>query len=495
MSDCGGSLINFCSPIQPPLPSPLPDDIPDTSVLTTTHTCDNRNEVPNFRNCGNTLDLTLEALNSAVYCVLNALSVASSTGSCGILTAVNGSVRIRTLTALIQECLSCLPAEKICPGADNQVLTTVNGSVMWVDPASQLNLVLTNEAGSLATLIGNILNIPTSSGGTSTAGATGPIGPQGIPGINGTNGNNGNDGAIGVTGPQGIQGPKGDTGATGPQGIQGVPGTSSSGGSGSVGPQGPIGLTGPQGIPGTNGTNGNDGAIGATGPQGPAGTSGGTTSIDCAVILPLLASCPIDAPTYASPTKVLGLNSTNAPLYYKELQYYHFEGKLNGGTQTLDSNFNTLNNLIYPGSWESGLRGGSSNWYDSTTGKITIGRKGMYAINASAMIRGVMSVVSGGLYIGITVIRSAGTWQTVAYPAIAAVVRGTEVNIDSNADINRDWNLTAAFVTPLSVSDQVWVRVVCPNPSSGTLTSLVFMDGGISHFTIQQLAQGGLADE
>ena len=111
------------------------------------------------------------------------------------------------------------------------------------------------------------------------------------------------------------------------------------------------------------------------------------------------------------------------------------------------------------------------------------------------MVRGVMNVVSGALYIGITVIRAAGTWQSVTYPAIAAVVRGTEFNIDSNSSINRDWNLTAAFVTPLSVGDQVWVRVVCPSPSSGTLTSLVFMDGGISHFTIQQLAQGGLADE
>ncbi len=102
-----------------------------------------------------------------------------------------------------------------------------------------------------------ISNLPVTSGGTGSTGATGS------PGIQGPTGATGIDGIQGPTGATGADGIQGPTGATGSPGIQGPTGAT-----GIDGIQGPTGATGIDGIQGPTG------ATGSPGIQGPTGATG-----------------------------------------------------------------------------------------------------------------------------------------------------------------------------------------------------------------------------
>ena len=103
-------------------------------------------------------------------------------------------------------------------------------------------------------------------------GPAGPVGPEGGPpgpmGPAGPAGPTGAQGPIGLTGPAGPAGPQGNAGPIGPAGPTGA--------TGQTGPAGPIGATGATGAVGPIGPQGPIGPIGATGPAGPIGPTGAT---------------------------------------------------------------------------------------------------------------------------------------------------------------------------------------------------------------------------
>ena len=431
-----GSVLNFCATVQAPMPSPLPDNIPDTSVLSAyIKKCLNGNPVPaHDPNCGEaTLDQILNDLQQAVFCVLNALMIGRSTGSCGILVAVNGSVQLKTLASLIQECYSCLPPEKICPGQDGDVLQTMNGVSAWgplsvkatVDCASLLPALTKNNCIQEGGVPGYVI-------GYDAIGNT----PYYYPYLK-----SGKDcGRFGAEFK--IQANGGCITQDATPATYGL-GLSSSGT--------PILRPIPSGV------------------------------IVCADLLSKLVSCP---PVASDP--ITGVLSTGASgVAYRtvpaatgtQLVPYHMEvmqavitTPVTFNDQNLSTTFNTFNNLLWKGTlWESGLRA-SPSWYAPTTGKITIARAGLYRLNASGFFR--MNLSGGGsivkhFYMGLTLSRAAGTWQGTAYPSYLGVKRGTEVPIYCDG-VDKDVCGESTFITPLAPGDTVWVRaVLTDNPSAG----------------------------
>jgi hypothetical protein len=94
------------------------------------------------------------------------------------------------------------PADSLGVISDHY-LDTTNGDI-WKK--------VSNEAGTLWALQGNIRGAQGTAGAEGPAGGVGPIGPQGPPGLQGPIGLPGLSGAAGETGPQGLMGPPGPAG-------------------------------------------------------------------------------------------------------------------------------------------------------------------------------------------------------------------------------------------------------------------------------------------
>jgi hypothetical protein len=519
-----GSILSFCSPTQPPLPQPLPDDIPDTNIVTGQfQPCSNGNPVPvHPADCDNNLNVILDDLKSSVYCVLNAITIAGTTGSCNLLTVVNGSVKVKSLMTFLEECLTCLQASKICPGNNGDVLQTIGGKTVWSAPAppvippltcSQISPVLAKDAciipgGSPKYVIGygSSTNSPeyypyldpnqpncARFNAEFSIGGTGCLTQDTSPATYG----------LGVVAGKPVVRPLPASstpfiancsdlvtqlGACPPTKTDAVTSVLSNGASG----------LGYRPLP-TSGTTLTCATIPVTTDTNPGsilvcGTSGNIEKIDpCTATLKNLVNCPPTETTVcARPTKVLGQDSTNNPKWYVGSQPYHLEVLSGSTSETFPNTFNTLNNIVagWNSFWESGLCGQSSQW-NSSTGRWTCARKGMYSLKFSGffnVIIGGGSALAAHIYAGLTIVRAAGTWQGASYPAFAAVHRAQQATIYGDG-IQKDFNVDGSIIMPLNVGDAVWARVVVTNaPSVGTTLSLLrFREDGGASLVIHQL--------
>jgi hypothetical protein len=492
-----------CAPNQPPMPSPLPGEIPDTAISTARiKACPNGHEVPPADSCAVSLGDMMVELQKYMHCTMNAFEISKYQGSCGMLRVVNGAVEITGLSVMIDECLSCLEPKKICPGKDGDVLTTVGSSVVWAPAAA---------GGGAAPTCANVMALLEKDAGCVEAGsgvkyvlgydaATDKVKYFPAPGGSSFIGNCTDLQTKMQTEcfTQKAGAPEKMFGTVG--GIAGwYPYSAPVAGAAAF-----IGdcaaLKDKLGTCVTEGT-GAPTKVLSKGPNGiewlnpPAGGGGGGT-IDCATLLPLLASCPPLAGPTDEISTVLAYGADGEAKKYTAHKPYHLEVRaatatVNGPakTQVLTTTFGLQEVVALWGDF--GESGHGASWWQPSTGHVTIQRKGRYHINWSLFARVVFAggvTKIGTVYTGAVLKRNAATtYNGGTYRKEAAVFRGNQAQVLADGQ-SWDLSLGGAITVVLDVGDEIWIRAALTQTSSGvTVTSAVLRDDNASWFTVTQL--------
>lgn len=483
-----------CAPNQPPMPSPLPGEIPDTAISTARiKACPNGHEVPPADSCAVSLGDMMVEMQRYMHCTMNAFEISKYQGSCGMLRVVNGAVEITGLSVLIDECLSCLEPQKICPGKDGDVLTTVGSSVVWAAAAgggaidcATLMPLLEKDAGCIEAGSGlkYVLGYDAASDRVKyyPAPGAGFIGSC-------------SDLRTKIQTECFVQ----KTGA--PEKMFGTVGGVAdwypyvAAGAAFIGDC--AALKDKLGTCVTEGT-GAPTKVLSKGPNGiewlnpPAGGGGGAATT-CAE-MPALLKCPPDATPLEEATKILAYAADGTAKKFELIKPYHGEirAAANGAPLKVQTLTNTFGLQDVIGLWgvvqESGQ--GAGSWFNPSTGRITIGRFGRYHIDWSVFARMVFaggSSLLANAYSGLTVIRAANTYNGGTYQKEAAVFRGAQQNMYADGK-QWDSSLGGGITMTLSPGDQLLIRVSMNNTSPGvTVTSAVLRDDNAAWFTVTQL--------
>ncbi len=277
--------------------------------------------------------------------------------------------------------------------------------------------------------------------------------------------------------------------------------------------------TGSQNLTGVTAVVKVDPAAGNTLVANPNGLFVPPATIDCPTIITKVSTVtgggciPLDAGVCTVPDRVLGYTAGGAPLAWKPRDMYVFEASpVVQTTLSVFSNTQSTINDVDGAFWkidhESGLCG-SPSWWDATTGRLTIGRAGLYKFDHTLFIRLVKAALANtagtatsnsAIYIGARFVRPAGTVNGRPIIAYANTIRAyqtslflAETGTGTLATNTMDFLGTGTFTRLCTVGTQYSLRAVCTTGgnAAGVSTPIISFvakgDSGSMHVAEQPL--------